>query len=80
MTVARVIAELESRGIVLSLADGEIRYRSPKGALTESDKDALRARRAEITAYLQARNAARGLRGRAPAMCAGMWCRCAAGR
>jgi hypothetical protein len=63
MTIARVIAELESRGIVLSLADGEIRYRSPKGALTEPDKDALRARRAEITAYLQARNAARGLRG-----------------
>ncbi|HEX2760307.1 MAG TPA: condensation domain-containing protein, partial [Rhizomicrobium sp.] len=43
--------------------DGELRYRSPKGALTESDKDALRARRSELTAYLAARNAARGLRG-----------------
>ena len=63
MTIVRMIAELESRGIVLSLADGEIRYRSPKGALTDSDKDALRARRNEIIAYLGARSAARGLRG-----------------
>jgi hypothetical protein len=63
MTIARAIAELESRGILLSLADGEIRYRSPKGALTDSDKDALRARRSKIIAYLAARNAARGLRG-----------------
>src|SRR5689334_21208230 len=62
MTVAGLMAELETRGIILSLADGEIRYRSPKGALTENDKTALRARRAEIIACLQARNAARGLR------------------
>ena len=62
MTIASAIAELESRGIVLSLADGEIRYRSPKGALTDTDKQALRARRGEILAYLEARNAARGLR------------------
>lgn len=63
MTVVRLIAELEGRGIVLSLADGELRYRSPKGALTESDKDALRARRSELISYLEARSAARGLRG-----------------
>ena len=62
MTVASVIAELESRGIVLSLLAGEIRYRSPKGALTDGDKQALRARRSEIAAYLEARHAARGLR------------------
>src|ERR1043165_10107629 len=62
MSIAKVIAELESRGIVLSLADGEIRYRSPRNALTDTDKQALRARRGEITAYLEARNAARGLR------------------
>jgi len=63
MTIVGMIAELESRGIVLSLADGEIRYRSPKGALTDLDKQALRARRGELIAYLEARNAARGLRG-----------------
>ena len=62
MTIASAIAELESRGIVLALTDGEIRYRSPKGALTDTDKQGLRARRSEIMAYLQARNAARGLR------------------
>ena len=62
MSVASVIAELEGRGIILSLADGEIRYRSPKGALTETDKTALRARRGDIVTYLEARNAARGLR------------------
>jgi len=63
MTIAGLISGLENRGILLSLADGEIRYRSPKGALTDSDKDALRARRNEIIAYLGARSAARGLRG-----------------
>jgi hypothetical protein len=62
MTAARLIAELESRGIILSSVDGEIRYRSPKNALTDADKTALRARRGEILAYLQTRNAARGLR------------------
>jgi hypothetical protein len=65
MSAAKLIAGLESRGILLSLADGEIRYRSPKDALTAADKDALRARRTEIVEYLQARSAARGLRGAA---------------
>src|SRR5437868_5907521 len=63
MSLAGLIAGLENRGILLSLADGEIRYRSPKGALTHADKDGLRARRSELIAYLEARNAARGLRG-----------------
>ena len=62
MTVAGLIAELEDRGIILSLAGGEIRYRSPKGAFTDKDRAALRSRRGEISAYLEARNAARGLR------------------
>jgi len=62
MTIARLIAGLESRGILLSLADSEIRYRSPKDALTAADKADLRARRGEIIDYLQTRNAARALR------------------
>ena len=62
ISLPQLIAGLESRGILLSLADGEIRYRSPKGALTDSDKTSLRARRAEIMDYLGARHAARGLR------------------
>src|SRR5579863_10178407 len=63
MTLGRLISGLESRGILLSLADGEIRYRSPKGALTDSDKENLRSHRAGIMDHLAARNAARALRG-----------------
>ncbi len=62
-SVPEWIAGLEERGILLSLADGEIRYRSPKAALTEADRSNIKARRGEILDYLQARNAARGLRG-----------------
>jgi len=66
MSIANLIAELEHRGILLSLADGEIRYRSPKGALTEADRQALRARRDQIVEYLKSRNAARGLKNAQP--------------
>ena len=66
MTVARLMAALESRGIVLSLDGDQIRYRSPKQALTESDRDGLRACRDEIIDYLKTRNAARALRAADP--------------
>jgi hypothetical protein len=86
MTIAKLIAELEGRGILLSLAAGEIRYRSPKAALTGPDKDGLRARRAEIVEYLETRSAARALReagGRAgplmPSVAQEMWWRFAGG-
>ena len=62
-SVSELIASLESRSILLSLVDGELRYRSPKAALTEADRSDLKARRGEILDYLQASNAARGLRG-----------------
>src|SRR4051812_27970037 len=62
MTIAALIAELESRGVMLSLGGEEIRYRSPAGALTEADRQALRARRDEILDYLKSRAAARALR------------------
>lgn len=66
MSVAGLIAELESRGILLSLDGEQIRYRSPKQALTDADRDMLRGRRGEILDYLKARSAARGLRNAAP--------------
>jgi hypothetical protein len=66
MTVAKLTAELESRGILLSLDGEQIRYRSPRQALTDADRETLRARRGEIIAYLQARNAGRALRATAP--------------
>ncbi len=66
MTVAKLIAGLESRSIILSLDGDQIRYRCPKQALTDSDRDALRGHRGEIVDFLQARNAARTLRTAAP--------------
>jgi hypothetical protein len=66
MTVAALIAGLESRGILLSLDGEQIRYRSPRQALTDMDRDTLCARRGEIIDHLKARNAARALRGAAP--------------
>jgi hypothetical protein len=60
--VPALLAELESRGIILFLADGEIRYRSPREALTPADREALRARRGDILDYLTARAAAKSLR------------------
>jgi pyochelin synthetase len=61
-SVRQLLAELEKRGIILFLADGEMRYRSPKDALIPADREALKARRSEIVAYLSARDAAKGLR------------------
>src|ERR1700749_4567267 len=66
MTIASLITELEHRGILLSLADGEIRYRSAKGALTEADRQTLRSHRDQIVDYLKARAAARALKTAAP--------------
>ncbi len=66
MSIAGLIAELESRSILLSLDGDQIRYRSPKQAVTDADRDALRARRGEIVDYLKARTAARGLRAASP--------------
>jgi len=40
-SIARLIAEMESRGIILSLVGGEIRYRSPKDALTTADRESF---------------------------------------
>ena len=62
-SIARLIAEMEGRGILLSLADNEIRYRSPKDALTPADRESLRGRRAELVAWLSACGAGRALRG-----------------
>jgi len=62
MSIPKLAAELESRGIILFLDEGQVRYRSPREALTDVDKDGLRAQRDEIVAYLSAREAARTLR------------------
>ncbi|HTI66907.1 MAG TPA: condensation domain-containing protein [Caulobacteraceae bacterium] len=58
MSVAWLLASLTGRGIELRVEAGELRYRGPPGALTDEDKTALRARKAELVAYLDARAAA----------------------
>ena len=63
MTAGALISALEGRGIFLSLVEGEIRYRSPKGALSDADKENLRSHRGAILDFLHARTAARALRG-----------------
>lgn len=61
--IARLIQDLQKRGIFLSLAEGEVRYRAPKNALTDADKEALREQKSEIAEFLRARQAARTLQG-----------------
>jgi hypothetical protein len=62
MTLAALLADLDRRGIILFLENGELRYRSPKDALTQADIATVRGQRGEIVAYLKAREAARCLR------------------
>lgn len=61
-SLARLVAGLESRRILLTLEDGQIRYRGPGGALDEDSRALLRARRAELVDFLAARDAGRALR------------------
>jgi len=67
MTVAQLLAGLQSRGIILFLEKGELRYRSPRDALTDADRAALRARKGDIADYLAAREAGHALRSLTPA-------------
>ena len=65
-SIAQLVAGLESRSIILSLADGQLRFRAPKDALGEDDRAVLRARRDALMEFLAAREAGRGLRSAAP--------------
>ncbi|MDB5735265.1 MAG: hypothetical protein JWP16_2028 [Alphaproteobacteria bacterium] len=60
--IAQLLTDLESRGIILFLEGGEMRYRSPRNALTDADRVQLRAQRAAIVTWLQAREAGKALR------------------
>jgi hypothetical protein len=61
-SLAQLLTDLESRGIILFLEGGEMRYRSPRNALTEADRAQLRGQRTAIVAHLRAREAGRALR------------------
>ena len=57
MSVQELVRDLERRGVVLT-ADGDaLTMRAPKGALVEQDRELLRARKAEILAWLKGNDA-----------------------
>ncbi|MDT0269016.1 amino acid adenylation domain-containing protein [Streptomyces sp. DSM 44915] len=58
MTAQQIVAELEQDGIRLWAEDGALRFRAPRGALTEERRATLRAHRDEVLAHLTARAAA----------------------
>jgi len=67
ISIPQLVAGLESRGIILSLADGQLRYRSPKDALSGADRAAIGAQRGDLLDFLAARDAGRALRMAKPA-------------
>ena len=53
MSAASLVADLRRRGVELSAAGDRIRYRAPRGTLTEADLAAIRAHRDEVLAELR---------------------------
>lgn len=59
MNVPDLIREFENEGIRLWEEDGSLRYRAPKGVLTEERRSGLRERKQAIIEYLRGRQEAR---------------------
>ncbi|RMI46683.1 non-ribosomal peptide synthetase [Streptomyces triticirhizae] len=55
MKAQQIVSDLEKDGIRLWTEDGQLRFRAPRGALTEERRDLLRAHRDEVLAHLAAR-------------------------
>ncbi|MBB6347807.1 pyochelin synthetase [Nonomuraea muscovyensis] len=53
MSAGRLVGELESAGVTLWEDDGRLRFRAPKGTMTEERIAALREHRDEVLAYLR---------------------------
>jgi len=51
-SIAQLVTDLLDNGIYLYVADGELRFKAPKGALTKPQRDAVVANKAAIIAYL----------------------------
>ncbi|MFJ9554093.1 amino acid adenylation domain-containing protein [Nocardiopsis sp. NPDC101807] len=58
MNAHQLVSEMEKDGIRLWEDDGALRFRAPKGVLTEERKALLRENRAEVLAHLTARRLA----------------------
>src|SRR5262245_3939701 len=52
MTAASLLTELKAKGIVVGVADGILRLRSPQGVLTPADRAAVTAHKAALLALL----------------------------
>ncbi len=57
MTAAALVGALVSKGVRLWASGGQIGFKAPPGALTPEDKEALRARKAEVLDLLADRTA-----------------------
>lgn len=53
-TIPRLLADLQARGMTLSLINDQLAWRAPKGALTALDRATLTSRRDDIIAFLAA--------------------------
>ncbi len=52
-SVSDLVDSLEAHGVELWEEDGGLRFRAPRGALTDERRDLLRARKAELLEYLK---------------------------
>lgn len=52
MTAAALLADLRHRDVVLFVEGGRLRYRGPRGAMTDADRAAVVDHRAELLALL----------------------------
>jgi TubC N-terminal docking domain len=57
MTAARLVARLRAADVRLAVVGGRLRVDAPRGVLTDADREALRAHKAEILALLHALDA-----------------------
>ncbi|GAA3734298.1 non-ribosomal peptide synthetase [Salinactinospora qingdaonensis] len=58
MNAAELVSELESLGVHLWEDDGQLRFRAPKGVMTEERRQAIRSCREELLAHLRGGEAA----------------------
>lgn len=58
-SVAELVEHLQSKGVSLWAEQGQLRYKSPKGALTHGDVESLRISKSEILDFVQSAGAAR---------------------
>ena len=53
LTTSQLITAFSKRGITLTVTDGKLRYRAPRGVITANDKALLTAHKAELVTSLR---------------------------